>query len=62
MAKFDPDSFGTRMGQVVKAALADATAPLHKRIADLETRLASLEAHRLATAEAEVQRLRGKGA
>ena len=61
MTKFDPDAFGKRIGQVVKAAVAEANAPLNKRIGELETRLAALEAHRLATAEAEVQRLRGKG-
>lgn len=57
----DPEGFGRQMAQVVRTAVNEATTPLVKRLGELETRLAALEAHRLASAEAEVQRLRGLG-
>ena len=58
----NPEEFGRQMAQTVRTAVHEATAPLVNRIGELETRLAALEAHRLATAEAEVQRLRGLAA
>lgn len=52
---FDPEAFGKRMGEVVKAAVAE-------RLKPLEARIAALEQARVKDLEDEVRRLRGTGA